>query len=98
MNATVFNPAQFSIPFSSQTAQVDAATGGLAVKIGFDAPIVVPVGMTVTANIIVDQLDATITIPRAAVVTDATGAEVAETGSHRGQVSGSYFHVIGAVA
>jgi phosphomethylpyrimidine synthase len=25
MNATVFNPAQFSIPFSSQTAQVDAA-------------------------------------------------------------------------
>ena len=25
MNATVLNPAQFSIPFSSQTAQVDAA-------------------------------------------------------------------------
>ncbi len=51
--------------------QVDAATGGLAVKIAFDAPVVVPVGLTVTANIIVDQLDAAIAVPRAAVATDA---------------------------
>ena len=47
--------------------QVDAATGGLAIKIAFDAPVVVPVGLTVTANIIVDQIDAAIAIPRAAV-------------------------------
>lgn len=56
--------------------QVDAATGGLAVKIAFEAPVVVPVGLTVTANIIVNQLDAAIAIPRAAVVTDAAGSVV----------------------
>ncbi|MFN5826905.1 MAG: cobyrinic acid a,c-diamide synthase, partial [Rhodobacterales bacterium] len=27
-------------------------------------------------------------------VTDADGAAVAETGSHRGQVSGTFFHLI----
>jgi RND family efflux transporter MFP subunit len=56
--------------------QVDAATGGLAVKIAFEEPVVVPVGLTVTANIIVDQLAAAIAIPRAAVVTDAAGSAV----------------------
>jgi RND family efflux transporter MFP subunit len=56
--------------------QVDAATGGLAVKIAFDRPIVAPVGLTVTANIVVDQQDAALSVPRAAVVTDATGAAV----------------------
>ncbi|WP_309663513.1 efflux RND transporter periplasmic adaptor subunit [Tabrizicola sp.] len=57
-------------------AQVDAATGGLAVKIAFDDPVVAPVGLTVTANIIVDRLDAAIAVPRAAVVVDAAGAIV----------------------
>ena len=56
--------------------QVDVATGGLAIKIAFDAPVVVAVGLTVTANIIVDQLDAAIAIPRAAVVSDAAGSAV----------------------
>lgn len=57
-------------------AQVDAATGGLAVKISFDAAVTAPVGLTVTANIIVEQLDAAIAVPRAAVVSDAQGAVV----------------------
>ena len=57
-------------------AQVDAATGGLAVKIAFDGPVTAPVGLTVTANIIVDSLDAAISVPRAAVVSDAAGAAV----------------------
>lgn len=57
-------------------AQVDAATGGLAVKIAFDDPVVAPVGLTVTANIIVDRLDAAIAVPHAAVVVDAAGAIV----------------------
>ncbi len=57
-------------------AQVDAATGGLAVKIAFDDTVTAPVGLTVTANIIVDKQEAAITVPRAAVVTDATGAAV----------------------
>jgi multidrug efflux pump subunit AcrA (membrane-fusion protein) len=57
-------------------AQVDAATGGLAVKIAFDEPITAPVGLTVTANIIVATSDAALSVPRAAIVTDAAGAAV----------------------
>ena len=57
-------------------AQIDAATGGLAVKIAFDDPVTAPVGLTVTANIIVARQAAAISVPRAAVVTDATGAAV----------------------
>ncbi|WP_054008764.1 efflux RND transporter periplasmic adaptor subunit [Cypionkella psychrotolerans] len=57
-------------------AQVDAATGGLAVKIAFDDPVAAPVGLTVTANIIVETQAAAIAVPRAAVITDATGAAV----------------------
>lgn len=57
-------------------AQVDAATGGLAVKIAFDVPVVAPVGLTVTANIIVDRQEAAIAVPRAAVISDAQGTVV----------------------
>lgn len=53
--------------------RVDPATGGLAVKIGFDAPLSAPVGLTVTANIVVDARDAALTVPRTALV--ATGAD-----------------------
>lgn len=53
-------------------AQVEAATGGLAVKIAFDDPVAAPVGLTVTANIIVDRQDAAIAVPRAAVVANST--------------------------
>jgi len=52
---------------------VDADTGGLAVKIAFAKPQSAPVGLTVTANIIVDRRDAAISAPRPALVTD--GAE-----------------------
>lgn len=52
---------------------VDADTGGLAVKIAFAEPQTAPVGLTVTANIIVDRRDAAISVPRAALV--ANGAE-----------------------
>jgi RND family efflux transporter MFP subunit len=57
-------------------AQVDSATGGLAVKIAFDVPVTAPVGLTVTANIIVETKQSAITVPRAAVISDATGAAV----------------------
>ncbi len=50
--------------------RVDPATGGLAIKIGFAAPLVAPVGLTVTANIVVGQ-DQAITVPRSALVDDA---------------------------
>ena len=47
--------------------KVDPATGGLAVKIGFLAPVSAPVGLTVTANIVVDARDAALTVPRSAL-------------------------------
>ncbi len=49
--------------------RVDPATGGLAIKIGFASPLVAPVGLTVTANIVVGQ-DQAITVPRSALVED----------------------------
>jgi len=68
------------VRFVSQ--RVDAATGGLAVQLEFTEAIAAPVGLTVTANIIVDQRDAAFTVPRAAVVpTDAgTGVFVVADG------------------
>lgn len=56
--------------------RVDAATGGLAVELGFDAPVMAPVGLTVTINIVVDSLDAAITAPRAAIQTTEAGDAV----------------------
>lgn len=56
--------------------QVDADTGGLAVKLVFDQAVAAPVGLTVTANITVDSQTAAISVPRAAVVTLGTGSAV----------------------
>lgn len=53
------------VSFVSQ--RVDAATGGLAVKLSFDQAVHAPIGLTVTANIVVDQQDAGLTVPRAAL-------------------------------
>jgi RND family efflux transporter MFP subunit len=50
--------------------RVDPATGGLAIKIGFDAPVKAPLGLTVTANILVDEQQA-ITVPRTALTGEA---------------------------
>ena len=46
--------------------RVDAATGGLAVTIGFDGPVTTPIGLTATVNIVVDQQTA-LTVPRTAL-------------------------------
>ena len=48
--------------------RVDPATGGLQVKITPDGPFQAPVGLTVTANIIVEDSPLALTIPRAAMV------------------------------
>lgn len=55
---------------------VDEATGGLAVEIGFDTPPVAPIGLTVTANILVDEREAALTIPRTAIVANGAGPVV----------------------
>ncbi|WP_333826819.1 efflux RND transporter periplasmic adaptor subunit [Pararhodobacter sp.] len=62
------------VSFVSQ--RVDPATGGLAVKLAFDQAVNAPVGLTVTANIIVDQQDAALTAPRSAIRTGDAGAAV----------------------
>jgi HlyD family secretion protein len=50
--------------------RVDPATGGLAVKIGFAEPLQAPVGLTVTANIVVGS-EVALTVPRTALQGDA---------------------------
>jgi hypothetical protein len=45
---------------------VDLETGGLGIQIGFDDPLSAPIGLTVTANIVVDQQEA-LTVPRSAL-------------------------------
>lgn len=62
------------VSFVSQ--QVDADTGGLEVKLTPDAELTAPIGLTVTANITVDNRAAAITVPRAAIVMDADGDAV----------------------
>ena len=62
------------VSFVSQ--RVDQATGGLAVELTPDAALTAPVGLTVTANITVDDRAAAITVPRAALVRDAAGDRV----------------------
>ena len=65
--------------------QVDVATGGLAVRIGFENPVDAPVGLTVAVNIIVDQRDAALTVPRTALQTEGgeTGVFVVADGAAR---------------
>ncbi|MCU0907796.1 MAG: efflux RND transporter periplasmic adaptor subunit [Rhodobacteraceae bacterium] len=69
---TVVRPGRVS--FVSQ--RVDAATGGLAVELTPDVPLSAPVGLTVTANITVDDRPAAMTVPRAAILRDADGTAV----------------------
>lgn len=68
------------VDFVSQ--QVDPATGGLAVKLAFDDQTSAPIGLTVTANIVVESRDAVLTVPRTALVAgnDQTAVFVVEEG------------------
>lgn len=61
----------------SRVAQeVDATTGAIAVTLTPDARLAAPIGLTVTANIVIEDRAAAITVPRAAVVTDEAGTAV----------------------
>jgi RND family efflux transporter MFP subunit len=62
------------VSFVSQ--QVDAATGGLAVQLSFDDAVVAPLGLTVTANIIVDRRRSTLTVPRGAILAETDAPTV----------------------
>lgn len=69
------------------STRVDVATGGLAIKIAFDDPITAPIGLTVTTNIIVDQRDASLTVPRLALASKEgeTGVFLLKEGTARFQ-------------
>jgi RND family efflux transporter MFP subunit len=62
------------VSFVSQ--KVDEATGGLAVKLTPEAAVTAPIGLTVTANITVDDRALAITVPRTALQKDADGDAV----------------------
>lgn len=53
--------------------RVEETTGGLAVEVTPDAALTAPIGLTVTANITVDDRPVAVTVPRAAIVHDADG-------------------------
>jgi RND family efflux transporter MFP subunit len=55
---------------------VDSATGGRAIRISFDEPASLPVGQTVNANVIVDEVEEAISVPRGAIVTEGTDSHV----------------------
>lgn len=57
------------VSFVSQ--RVDEDTGGLVVRLTPEAPLTAPIGLTVTANITVDDRASAITVPRAAIISDA---------------------------
>ncbi|MEE4345763.1 MAG: efflux RND transporter periplasmic adaptor subunit [Paracoccaceae bacterium] len=58
------------------STRVDETTGGLTIRIAFDAAVTAPIGLTVATNIIVDRQDAALTIPRTAMLTGANGTAV----------------------
>jgi membrane fusion protein (multidrug efflux system) len=47
---------------------IEPTTAGRAIEISFDKAISLPIGLTVAANIVVDEQSSVITIPRAAIV------------------------------
>ncbi|WP_137150805.1 efflux RND transporter periplasmic adaptor subunit [Devosia sp. FKR38] len=63
-----------TVVFAAPT--VDAATGGRAIKIAFDAPVSLPVGLTVNANVIVEEVADALSIPRRAIITEGTQSHV----------------------
>lgn len=62
------------VSFAAPT--VDSQTGGRAVKISFDAPVSLPIGLTVNANIIVSENPDALSVPRGALRTAGTRAYV----------------------
>jgi len=67
-------PQHGTVIFAAPT--VDPSTGGRAIKITFDQPVELQVGLTVNANIIVAQTDAALAIPRGAILTEETRSHV----------------------
>lgn len=78
--AAVLQPAGMSetLPghVSFAAPRIDPTTGGRLVRLDFDAPQDLPVGLTVAVNIVVEDLSSALTIPRAAISTDGAASFV----------------------
>ncbi|WP_051332599.1 efflux RND transporter periplasmic adaptor subunit [Cucumibacter marinus] len=55
---------------------VDPATGGRSIRIGFEDPTDLPVGLTVNVNIFVDEFEDALSVPRSALVTEGSDTVV----------------------
>lgn len=69
VGASVAQPG--SVVFAAP--RVDSVTGGRRIKIGFDEPASLPVGLTVNANVIVNEVASALSLPRRAII--ANGAQ-----------------------
>ena len=55
---------------------VDSSTGGRAIRIAFVDEVALPVGLTVNANVIVDEVPDALSLPRSAIVTEGAESHV----------------------
>jgi membrane fusion protein, multidrug efflux system len=63
-----------SVSFAAPT--VDPSTGGRAIRIAFDEPVSLPVGLTVSANIIVSEAPSALSVPRGAIISEGGESSV----------------------
>lgn len=56
--------------------KVDPSTGGRAIRIAFDVPADLPVGLTVNANIVVEELTDALSVPRGALIIEGSETRV----------------------
>lgn len=63
-----------TVTFAAPT--VDPSTGGRAIKIAFDEPVMLPVGQTVNANVIVEEVADALSVPRGAIITEGADSHV----------------------
>lgn len=76
----LLKPIGSSVPLSGKVVfaapSVDNTTGGRRIKIAFDDPIDLPVGLTVNVNVIVKEIEGALSLPRSAIVTDGAQSHV----------------------
>lgn len=56
--------------------RVDSTTGGREIRIAFDEPVSLPVGLTVNANVIVNEVESALSLPRGAIVSEGAQSHV----------------------
>ncbi len=57
-------------------SEVDEVTGSLRVKLSFDTPTEAQIGLTTVANILIEEVDDAVTVPRSAFVESGEGTAV----------------------